>query len=459
MSVQPGMGGLRRRVLKGIGGQAFGQLAGFIVQLAGVPLYLAFWGVDLYGEWLILAALPGWLTISDLGFTTATAHAMTMEIAAGDRAAALTSFRTTWWLVSGLSLLVGLAAAAVALWMPLDIWLNLSLLGAGDTAIIVLLLALHVVLNLQTGLLNAGFHAEGEYGEGVALLSLARLVEFILVAIAVVAGAGPVGAATALVVGRMTAWLFMRWRLYLVASWLSFGLGGFSAATARRLFGPALGFTGYLIGHALSIQGPILIIGATLGPAAVVPFATLRTLLRMVQQVLQSVSTVARPEIGLAAGRGDRHLMRRLNREACRVALWLLVGATAVLVPFGDYIVSLWTVGRVAATQPLFGVLTAVMVATAIWHAASWALQAVNRVQGQAILYVALNSAAIVVMVAFTARFGLILPALALLAADAVLAVFVVWQSLKYLEERPAAFLASLLVPPFHILGYLRGRH
>lgn len=450
---------MRRRVLKGIGGQVFGQLAGFVVQLAGVPLFLSFWGAELYGEWLILAAFPALLTISDLGFTTATAHAMTMEIAAGDHEAALSSFRTSWWLVSGLSLLVGLAAAAIALWMPLNLWLNMALLGADHTAIVVMLLALHVVLNLQTGLLNAGFQAEGEYGEGIALLSLARLIEFGFVVIVVIAGAGPVAVAVALVAGRAIAGIVIRWRLYRIAGWLSYGPGGFSIATARRLFGPALGFTGYIVGNALSIQGPILVIGATLGPAAVVPFATLRTLLRMVQQVLQSISTVARPEIGMAAGRGDHDRMRRLNREACRLALWLVLGAIVVLVPFGNAIVDLWTAGRVAVTQPLFGILIAVMVATAIGHAAAWPLQAVNRVRDQAILYVVANLVAVAAMAAFTTSFGLILPALALLAADTVLAVFVVWQSLKFLDEQPASFILTLLKPPVHILSYLRGRN
>lgn len=449
----PQRDGLRRRVLRGIGGQAATHIALLVVQLAGVPLYLAWWGVDLYGEWLILIAIPAYLALGDLGFTSATAHAMTMESAAGKRDEALRSFRTTWWVVTGLSVAIAVAAMAALAFLPVDRWLGFTQLTGGDVGLVLLLLLGHIVLNLQTGLLNAGFQSQGEYGQGTALLAAAQLTEFGLIVLVVVSGHGPVEAAAAMVAGRAVFLVVMRYRLRRVAGWITFGLSGFSVATFRRLFGPALGFSGYIAGHLLNIQAPILIIGAALGPAAVVPFATLRTMIRLAQHLLASFSVIVRPEIGIAVGSGDFDLVRRLNRDASRLAVWLVMAFVIVLVAFGDQIVGLWTSGRVAAEQPLFGILILVMVVNTFWQVSAWVLQAVNRVQQQAAVYVLSNIVSVAVMAAFTAGAGIIVPALALLAAEIAMALHVVSRSLAFLDETPSRYFSALMRPPVDVLA------
>ncbi len=47
-----------RRILHGLGANAYGQLVVIIIQLAGVPILLHAWGAQLYGDWLILAGHP-----------------------------------------------------------------------------------------------------------------------------------------------------------------------------------------------------------------------------------------------------------------------------------------------------------------------------------------------------------------------------------------------------------------
>ncbi len=59
--------GLKDRLLKGTGAQAFGQGVQIFIRLAEVPLLLAFWGTQLYGEWLMLAAIPVYLSIGHGG--------------------------------------------------------------------------------------------------------------------------------------------------------------------------------------------------------------------------------------------------------------------------------------------------------------------------------------------------------------------------------------------------------
>lgn len=457
MSAGTESGALRRRVLRGLAGYAVTQPISLLIQIASVPLYLHFWGVALYGEWIVVAAIPAYLTTSDLGFTTATQHAMTAQVAAGDRAAALRSFRTSWWVISLISLFVCAVVVLGSHLLPLADWLHLGLL-AGNGAQLLSLFVLHVVLSLQTGLLNAGFCAEGEYGQGVTLLGLGRLLEFLLVAAAVAMGLGPIGAVCGFLAGRLAILIVMRWRLLRVAPWLRYGMSGFDRATVRALFGPAMGFTGYTIGNALNIQGPILVIGAVFGSTAVVPFATLRTLTRILPQLLLVLTNIVRPEIGIAVGRDDFALVRRLNRLLCRLALWAVLVIAIGLALFGDVVVTLWTGGHVAVSEPLFALLLGVVTINALWSTNAQTLRAINRVQGQAVVYLLANGLALATMAVVGTALGLAGPAGVLLVAECVMLVYVVTRTLAYLGEAPGPFLKSLLVPPFDVVAHLRAR-
>src|SRR3989442_257140 len=121
-----------RRLLKGFGANLYGQAAVVVIQLAGVPILLNYWHPQLYGEWLILFAIPGYLSMTDLGFSQSAANDMTARVARGDRAGALTVFQSLGALVflaafAGL-VLVGIAVAL----LPVGSWMHFAGLNTRD---------------------------------------------------------------------------------------------------------------------------------------------------------------------------------------------------------------------------------------------------------------------------------------------------------------------------------------
>src|SRR5216684_7073450 len=124
---QPGIAGtVRGRLIRGLGATALGSVVTAIVQIVSVPVFLHFWGVKLYGEWLILSAIPTYLMLSDMGFGSVAGNDMTMRVAAGDREGALETFQSTWVLITGTSLLVVFTVLGLIWFLPLTRWLNLS---------------------------------------------------------------------------------------------------------------------------------------------------------------------------------------------------------------------------------------------------------------------------------------------------------------------------------------------
>src|SRR6266511_513556 len=79
---------LARRLARGLGAGFYGQIVVIVIQLVGVPILLHAWQVRLYGEWLILFALPAYLSLADLGFCQSAGNDMTARLARGDRSGA-----------------------------------------------------------------------------------------------------------------------------------------------------------------------------------------------------------------------------------------------------------------------------------------------------------------------------------------------------------------------------------
>jgi hypothetical protein len=180
--------GIRNRLLKGFGAQGFSQAVQIFIRLAEVPLLLGFWGTQLYGEWLMLAAIPSYLSIGDGGFAGAACREMTMRSGAGDRSGTLKVFQSTWVLLAIVSITICLMAIGFFCFIPITGWLGFSAMKNIEINTVLLLLVAHVLATFQGSLLNGGFWVVGCYPIGMNFITITQLLEFAGLAVAVASG-------------------------------------------------------------------------------------------------------------------------------------------------------------------------------------------------------------------------------------------------------------------------------
>ena len=94
---------LKRRLFHAVGATSLGPVLTAVIQLVSVPMFLHFWGAKLYGEWLVLSAIPIYLGFTDFGFGNVAGSEMTMLVARGAKDAALEVFQSTWLLTTVVS--------------------------------------------------------------------------------------------------------------------------------------------------------------------------------------------------------------------------------------------------------------------------------------------------------------------------------------------------------------------
>jgi hypothetical protein len=56
-----------RRIILGLGANAVGQAVSIVIQLFSLPLYLLYWDLSTYGTWIMLSAVPAYLSMADFG--------------------------------------------------------------------------------------------------------------------------------------------------------------------------------------------------------------------------------------------------------------------------------------------------------------------------------------------------------------------------------------------------------
>lgn len=439
---------LKSKLLRNLGANAYGQLITIAIQLVSVPLYLHYWGVALYGEWLILSAIPAYLALSDIGFASVAANDMTMRVANGDRRGALEVYQSIWLFISGVSVLVGSGLALIIYAVPVAAQFSITHISEVQTRQLLIVLMLYVLVGLQGGVLNAAFRAAGRYAYGTALGNTVRLAEWAVSMVGLLLGGGVIVIAMLTLTIRLFGLLLMWLVLHKQEPWIYLGAQAASLQQVRQLLKPAVAFMAFPLGLALSLQGMILIIGMTLGSAAVVIFSAYRTLTRLLVQVLTMLNQAVWPEISAAYGAKQMELVRHLHRKGSNVAFWIALVAVALLGMVGEWFVSVWTRRAFEQNHMLFALLLATTFLNVLWQTSWVVLMATNQHQKITLAFIASASSALLLATLVIPHLGVSGAGLVLLVAELPMLYLAINSALQLLHDPWPGYLKSTFSKP-----------
>ena len=438
----------KRRLLLGFLSNLVSKFAATIVQLVQVPVFLHFWSVPLYGEWMIVTAIPTYLSISNMGFGNVAGNEMTMMTARDDREGALSVFQSCWWLISivcsAAMLLLGISLYI----LPVARWLRLHEINAADSKWVIFYLGCSVLLNQLEALLQSAYRCVGRYPYGSFVKSVYSLAAFGVMLIPVVMHAGPRVTALVLACANAVFTFILCAMVRHDIPWIRFGWSHARLSEIKRLAAPAFAFMAFPVGNALNLQGTLLAVGYALGPTAVVVFGTARTVSRVALQMVQMVNNTFWPEMSTAFGASDIDLIRKLHRRACQLALLFSLVVVACMMTAGPWFLTHWTGGHVPPSRPLLSILLLVVVVYSLWGTSSTLVAAINKHQKLAAYYIFGTSITVVATYFAAKHYGLYGAAASLLISEIVMNAYVLPESLRISHDTLPAFLASMLHYP-----------
>jgi O-antigen/teichoic acid export membrane protein len=411
-------------IIKNIAASGAGQLVHVINNIGLLPVFLFAWGVERYGEWLVLVALPIYFSvIGDIGLTQVSGNDMTIKFAQDRRKELIKVFQSAWLLVSLLSGLVVALIAIAVLTMSIIPWIAGSAISESEATWVILCMLIVYFISFQLGTVQSALRAVGRYAEvtiayhAIALLEMLTTISFLLY------GAPPLTVAIIMTASRFISFVAAMMMLRHFAPWIRHGLAEVSTSEMWRLLPPSVAILGIPAGNAAMIQGAILILNHTMGPASVVLFSTTRTLTRFVLQFTSLFSLAAWPEISrlYGAGRADR-LSAFLTHGTQLVAL-LTLGFSVVIILGAPLIFKLWTVGRIEADRALVAILMVSAIVTAFRAFPDTLIFATNRHIRYSAVFFVLCTANLAFFYLASAKIGLLAAAAVVAAGDSMLLI------------------------------------
>lgn len=363
------------------------QLAFAAVQFLQVPLFLAHWGPERYGVWLLLQILQLLMSRSDFGLAIATSKEITMRAERGDQAGAIQVYQTAYTAICACQvILLGMLCAAIWVFRGQIGSLHLSFSDFAWTAIF---MALGGFMMAHVEALYAAFYASGIFRQGIFVRAAAQVSWFICVAVAVFAGANLPQAAAAMFVGWVApvivALIILKWQKSPFVPRLRLQFG-----ELRSLVAPSLSMASLPAAQIISLSAPRLIVGAIAGPAGLALFNAHRQLTRIVALVF-GLSIAIEPSMTVAIGRNDNERFLDLAVDCQLIVAAVTAAALLGLVIVGPFIFPIWTGGTTKFAVALFVPLALCAALESLWRSVMAALTAANEHVRAGLSYILVN--------------------------------------------------------------------
>jgi O-antigen/teichoic acid export membrane protein len=400
--------GIVARLIHGTGAGTVAYGLGIVSNLLLLPLYLRFWSVARYGEWMALYSAVNYLANLDFGVTFAAVNAATIAYASDDWQTFKRVQGTAWTASLAIAGVGGVLVAALSLcnFFHLNRWLGLTQLGQREARLVFCGLAFSLLADIPGRQLIAVYIAIGEFAKYQWAWNGFSLLLCVATAVALIMGAGPESLAMVMVATTLLTIAIAFWMLQRKDPRLIPRLRDFDWMTARRLAAPTGQIGISMIASALTVQGPVVVLSRMLGGPAVALFTTTRTVTNMVRGTVILLRAPIRPELAAASAQLNRDALHRLFRLAVSIDTIAAITLSAVVWSGGEWFIRFWSHGRIHTDPMLLHLLLVVVVLEGFLQVLASPGWATNRIKALSVALLAAAVISIVLTALLVGRFG-----------------------------------------------------
>jgi len=178
-----------------------------------VPVFFAFWGKQLYGEWLVLYAVVGYLIFIDFGITAYVINRLNQCYSRND----LKEYSRILHSSLFLSIIISSTAFFLALIFisnfPLARWFIFIQMKNSTAILVSVIFLIQVVVSLPKGIILGLYRTMGEYYRGQALTALTQFFLIALTILTLNLGSNPVQVAGIQLIPLFGSFIYVYWDL------------------------------------------------------------------------------------------------------------------------------------------------------------------------------------------------------------------------------------------------------
>jgi len=435
------IGGVARRVGLGTIGGVFGQVINILARIVIIPLFAWAWGDILYGEWLTLYAVVGYLSMLDFGMSMYIINRLNQLHSVHN----LKEYNKIFQSALSMFILISIGALLLfvlgAFSLPISKWFNFSLMRRDMVAFVTVLLATQLIFKVPQGLIVGVYRTLGEYPRQAVITALQLGAVWGLTAVILVFHGGPIHVAMVQLVPFLGTTALVLYDLHRRHPEVQIGIRERDWRLALTFLAPSFLFLLIQLSMALTLQGSTLVIASFTGPSAVAMFVVIRTIPNLIRQIIGTLNNALWPELTRLEARGQYAPLRSAHRGFVKLSFAVTVSAAIVLHFVGADVIQRWTLGRIGFNQVLLDVFLLYFIFQTPWRASSLFPAAFNKHRMLAFHYVVNSVLGLGLAVALVRPLGVVGVVLGFWIADVlVCGWFVPYETCRMLGEQVGRF-------------------
>jgi O-antigen/teichoic acid export membrane protein len=336
---------IRRNAWHGL----LGFAAPSLIVFASYPVLIRHLGASAFGVYLLAASLSGAMMFLDLGFSAATLRFVAQDLAAGRPKAAADVVLTSLVFYGGMGIAGGAVIAALA-----PVWAALFKVDArlvGDAVVVFRLTGLQFAAYLPAMVFVSIAKATGRFDRSTLFVSLLAAATYGSAIVAVLAGAGLVGAMSAVVAVNFVTFIWIAIDGLRLCRERGIHLAGASPVAFRRMFSFGWVLTVNSIAGFLLYQVQKFLVGFAMGPAAVAIYQSAVVVPSKIHAAVNAATEVMFP---FASASRDRAVLRRVYLRMLGGSMVVALVGFLALVALARPLLVLWLgVALAAPVAPL----------------------------------------------------------------------------------------------------------
>jgi O-antigen/teichoic acid export membrane protein len=350
---------LRRRIWESLAAATFARVVQIGYVFALVPLLLSVWGIELYGEWIILTAFASFASLANVGVVQASASEIMLAASGGRHDQASRIAITTLLASATLILIVLMGLLTVFHFVDIKTFFGLTMIGPDEAIAVIMLAVAGILLSILLPPLSAALSVVVGNAMSTVVATLTKIGELCAIAAIIFAsGGGPKWVTSMLAISVIASLVIHLILVRRFAPWLLFDLRQFDLSILRCLMHPSFAqILIYVSTNIFAVQLPRIILGHLAGPAAVGVFTIVATFARTARTFTSLFSQSLQIEMARAFAEKRRAVLVRMIESLCRIHLWSSIGVVVTLALLSRPIFSQWTHGKVAFDLELYVLL------------------------------------------------------------------------------------------------------
>ena len=282
---------LKSQIFKNYTSLSLNHGANILLNILLVPLFLKFWGISTYAEWILISTIPAILSLGELGLTSYGSNSIVILYNKKKKNRVNFTFQNIIFFSIAIILTIGLILISFNFFFNLNKLLKLNSLNDTEFYLVLILLVFKYMLLTNTNFINSLFRMNNQYHLTVYLQTFFITTEIILITIILFLGGSIIEVS---VIGFFNYIIGFFVSYYLIKrkfKWLKIiDLNNIDFLFLKKIFYPSISFMTGNLCKMILINGTIIVLKIYSSELILILYNSLRLVMNGSRQFINNLT-------------------------------------------------------------------------------------------------------------------------------------------------------------------------